>query len=240
MEDLQHFRSTLRRDVDHWEGRLSTVLQQNALVLPRSSTCSSPHGEEGNHHSTRHIRVRKDLAELQESLDSLRIHYLSTKLLQVQVVDGDSIHDRHVGKSVSNDLPMGDLQVLHSEFAQCVSQLEQAKSSLVPKTKFVFQRYRKACQDQQQRIESLGEGSLAEEAQEPTENNSMTAASNRQLDNPLANKSHASILVSKAGEVVISDKAGLDCGANSINAEGSFAVGGSSHIHNVHHSRIQL
>jgi hypothetical protein len=239
MADLQHFRSTLRRDVDHWEDRLSNVLQQNGLAQPRSS----PNKEEESYHSARHIRVRKELAELQESLDSLQIHYLSTNLL-----DGDNLpHDsRRVERTISHDLPMEDAKALHSEFAQCVSQLEQAESLLVPKTKFVFQRYRKACQDQRQKTESLGERLLAQENEEPTEKKSMTATSCQivhhvgQVYNPLANKSHASILVSDTGEVVISDNnAELECGAHDTNAK-SFLGVGSLHIHNVHHSTMHL
>jgi hypothetical protein len=76
----------------------------------------------------------KQRREVSDALDFLEV---ALKALQ-----GDSLSLKDV------DLPVSDVRLLHKEFSQRATRLEQVRKDVSPATKFVFHRYRAAIKEQ--------------------------------------------------------------------------------------------
>lgn len=53
----------------------------------------------------------------------------------------------------TSELPISDLRLLHQEFTTCSQQLQDARNTVSPPTRFVFARYRSAWNEQEQKEE---------------------------------------------------------------------------------------
>lgn len=73
--------------------------------------------------------VRQEIENLKEELQQLRKHCLASTVC----FDSWKVPD----------LPIADLRLLHTEFTKHSTRLEVVKERLIPRGKFIFQRYRK-------------------------------------------------------------------------------------------------
>jgi hypothetical protein len=103
-------------------------------------------------------RVRLELCGLQDELELRRKQCFSQAPAAIQMIQHDDAQPQQQTSSLSSfpaftlpahELPLPDLRLLHAEFTQCRAELDRKRNMLLPKGKFVFQRYREAIQLQQ-------------------------------------------------------------------------------------------
>jgi hypothetical protein len=113
-EDLHAFWTVLRSKLSSWEEKLDLLLQQK----PSSQGAAMIHQE---------------LEDSKEELQQLRKHCLASS------TGGSSSFEDW---EVPADLPVADLRLLHTEFTKYSTKWETAREQLIPKGKFIFERYR--------------------------------------------------------------------------------------------------
>ena len=105
-------------------------------------------------------RVRLELCGLQDELELRRKQCFSqahttNTVSAIQIQTSVSSSNFPTFKLPAHELPLPDLRQLHAEFTQCRADLDRKRNTLLPKGKFVFQRYREAIRLQQEEETSL-------------------------------------------------------------------------------------
>ncbi|CAB9512101.1 expressed unknown protein [Seminavis robusta] len=168
-------------------------------------------GAENLDPSTKNANLRGTLTELQESLDSLR--------------------RKHLAETDKNNV-IGDL---YTGFEECSVKLDQAKASLLPKASFTFRRYRKAWKERQTTT------STRQDKAKVTKPDPISDTLSPAVENPLANKSHVSMVVTQAERIVTRPMGDTAESLKDSPSEKELCLtGGSLLIVNIQHSCIQL
>ena len=223
---LSAFRERFEHEVNSWQQQLNVLLSaSNKEDVPNESKESSHSLAE------RRTKLRVTISELQDDLDSLRKHSLST----ASTGGSAKFHDW----DLPSEIPPTELRLLHEELTKCATELEKARDSLLPKAKFVFHRYRQ----ERLRQEAQEEGRLASGATDGSQSR-LSPATDKALvlpKGPLEDVQSCSIGISAAGEVKIQPIQDFD--AQRVEQNGSpLSVAGKSSlvIRNVHHSSVIL
>jgi len=149
-EALLEFWAEVRSALSEWRAKLEQLLATKGR---------NGEGDDGPVSESEKRRIHLQLDELKQQLWSLRKSCLSSSSSSSAGENPASV--AAIQNSVPlapDDLPMSDLRILHEEFAKHQSLLDGARKTLLPKGKFVFARYRKAWQEQQELEQQMGSG----------------------------------------------------------------------------------
>lgn len=117
------FWESLKERLSRWNGKLEE-LNKSFLVAPTAES------------EKRSVNLK--LLSLGDDLRELRRHCLQTNSLLASCENDTSL------PPLPEYMPSSDLKLLHNEFVQLQTRLDETKKRLLPKGKFVFKRYRQA------------------------------------------------------------------------------------------------
>lgn len=233
-EEFQLFWSRARQEISSWTQRVENLRLEGSTHVD-SSDKDNDTTEQSTKDSTHRVQLREDLAQLKSDLETLRKHCLSHE---------SSSYD---GWTVPEELPLTDLRLLHNEFTKCSALLETARKNLLPKAKFIFQRYRQAKKQQQlQNAQNEKPGPATTTSAPASKSDATKNLAPKITENSLENLLGAFVQVDPHGHVKVeTSNEGETDSVPPIPAEASLvsAVGDAASswvVRHVSHSKISL
>jgi hypothetical protein len=217
------FWTSVRSYLDTWSQRL------NELVELHRETVSLSEDEKQ--------LINLALCRLKDELSDLKRKCLSS---HVAVTENSSTNPL---PSVPDDLPFGDLRLLHDELKRHQDKLNKVKLQLLPKGKFVFKRYRQVVEQLRQEGKELYNSNdvstvtvdvdLEEQKERSTEEEEC-------MPNTICNLAYVSIVVDESGTICIESLLASSGDRNEEESERCISMDGAVVLKNISHSTISL
>ena len=146
-EGLHDFWSSIHSFLKDWNDRLTNL----------ASTVEGAEQTTDTKSENEKRQLKEGITRLAMEIQIVRKICLSTAAeataFQIDHID-DSDSSKIIGMIApppEGDLPLPDARLLHRELTECQTKLDQAKSRLLPKGKFVFRRYREAVRKREEK-----------------------------------------------------------------------------------------